>query len=738
MAPPLDLKDLKECRKHLRAGYLSFKTATQLKSKDVKKVTQTLASALNVQGTDDVVQDAILALAGNPKPPITQRKIDGAGGVRLTCICVANERAVAVEIGAGAKASDGGLLIPTCALLWRILDAANTQSTTQPWTTVFCPPFVAEKVLGGANLMAPGVLAVLRGGTDDGSDAAAPLEPGTPVALSVPGTKLSFYKRSLLCDFISALTPPPHHHHHHHTLLSYTTSGNPVPFATGVLGRAVSELPWIRGKHEGFDEGIAVHVITCFGDGLWELAGRPVPNVGFRAPASGSTMSVTSIGIAVAGLEAQEDDDESDGDEDGDDDDDDDDDDNEKDNNDAGRSVNTAQTSSGNETEETQGIDGDGSGGEEEDWMLLCFLQAIKTRLAPKGVAKAKKVFPLAMNDVYANHMRPCRPCGVNLDAKKSRYGSLRKFFEAAACDDTFEEGGALVSLTRPKPPSNEPMISSVTADHPLLAEFRPWPQHATHEAAERDEESAARRAAGECTAFELAPLTIRRVLRATTMAQVEVLGGSLGASPASVYVEEADKGNANLKACIAAHVVRQQGGGDAALPRGNDPVTLDPTLVDALFPPNQRSKLWSADVPLPTSLPFHDVASRLERALDAVWRVAGGTLRKEYTYATLPPVELRTYKEKGHALTSVGGLDKYGVDVEAAAVGLKSAMGCAARVERTPKAAGGETTLLVVQGAREGTLADYLVDAMRLHRSCLCVVQAKGVKERSKDKLKL
>ena len=218
MAPPLDLKDLKECRKHLRAGYLSFKTATQLKSKDVKKVTQTLASALNVQGTDDVVQDAILALAGNPKPPITQRKIDGAGGVRLTCICVANERAVAVEIGAGAKASDGGLLIPTCALLWRILDAANTQSTTQPWTTVFCPPFVAEKVLGGANLMAPGVLAVLRGGTDDGSDAAAPLEPGTPVALSVPGTKLSFYKRRLLCDFFylctntTTTTPPPPPH----------------------------------------------------------------------------------------------------------------------------------------------------------------------------------------------------------------------------------------------------------------------------------------------------------------------------------------------------------------------------------------------------------------------------------------------------------------------------------------------------------------------------------------------
>ena len=79
-------------------------------------------------------------------------------------------------------------------------------------------------------------------------------------------------------------------------------------------------------------------------------------------------------------------------------------------------------------------------------------------------------------------------------------------------------------------------------------------------------------------------------------------------------------------------------------------------------------------------------------------------------------------------------GLEKYGVDLDVAAGSLKGALGCACRVQSTPKASGGETYALVAQGARESSLADFVVKAVGVPRAVVHVAQAKGVKERAKD----
>ena len=234
-----------------------------MKGKEAKKTQQRVVGG--PLGESEKAAEKLAALIG--KHAMASKKVD-AGGARLALFCV-DELAIAVEIGSGNKDKDGGTVVPTPAMLWRLHDD-DGDSEPQPWTTVYTPPFVAQKILGGANLMAPGVLGVLRQG---GGEVPA----GAPVAVCVPG--------------------------------------NPRPFATGLLASATT-VPWVRGKDGEFGEGVAVHVVTCFGDGVWELAGRPIPNEGFRAPTGGAAAHVIGIGAPVAGLGADEDEDDDDDDED--------------------------------------------------------------------------------------------------------------------------------------------------------------------------------------------------------------------------------------------------------------------------------------------------------------------------------------------------------------------------------------------------------------------------------------
>ena len=89
-------------RKALRAGHLTFKGTSQLKSKELKKLQQRLCGDDGQHALGNSAGDAHASVWSSSREPVCARKVD-AGGVRLTCYCQGAERAMALEVGDAAR-----------------------------------------------------------------------------------------------------------------------------------------------------------------------------------------------------------------------------------------------------------------------------------------------------------------------------------------------------------------------------------------------------------------------------------------------------------------------------------------------------------------------------------------------------------------------------------------------------------------------------------------------------------
>ncbi|CAH2066750.1 unnamed protein product [Thlaspi arvense] len=97
---------------------------------------------------------------------------------------------------------------------------------------------------------------------------------------------------------------------------------------------------------------------------------------------------------------------------------------------------------------------------EEVDALLdQCLLQALHTTLKEKDL-------PIPGSTLWANHVLPCRPSGITLDIKKSSHKKLSKWLQSKA-------SGGMISVKEDKH-KKEIVLISVNRRHPDYSSFKP------------------------------------------------------------------------------------------------------------------------------------------------------------------------------------------------------------------------------------------------------------------------
>ena len=326
-------------------------------------------------------------------------------------------------------------LMPTIYGLWR---------APSMLPTLLVPSQVSGFVIGGADLMLPGVY-VPRG------SGLPPFEAGQLVALRV--------------------------------------AGNPLPFAVGeaLVSSAAALSSGMRGR--------GVRVLHSYRDELWAYGGRGVPNAGFSAgivrpigPEPGLTAEQAvedenaqpapseSPVAAAEGENASTETSNADG--------------------------AFAAAASSNDSDNTGRNNSDGTGAEQaapsaaassavdspppsfftvaapsaspvpsypwESWDADTLLTATLFQALRKHVTSAD--MPMLANVLYGTHMMAARPAGTNIDPKKSRWKKISAFLTHMASPEmkvlAIEENKAKGTLT----------VIGFDKHHPLLRAHRPWP----------------------------------------------------------------------------------------------------------------------------------------------------------------------------------------------------------------------------------------------------------------------
>ena len=320
-----------------------------------------------------------------------------AGGLVCRIIDV-DKRPMLFEVGQAG-------LLPTLPGLWKVPNALPS---------LFTPPEVARFMINGADLLLPGVRA---------ADAAiADLQPGAPACVRI--------------------------------------FGNDAAIAVGVL---VSSGATIAAAiaNPGATKGVALAVEHVVGDGLWRLAGRPLPNAGFTTNDSGAVSVVPLAGVDPVGMGTGTDpggscsggggDAESEATTLG-----------------GAPAADGAPVDIGDMTEDVNEDDEAGAIGmavaEMDELMKRCFLHAAI------HVEDAK--LPLLPNAFYNGHMRPKRPAGTSLDVKLSSWKKLLPFLKAMEKD-------GLCTLAPPAKGSTEPTIKALHRSAAGFAHFVGWEETA-------------------------------------------------------------------------------------------------------------------------------------------------------------------------------------------------------------------------------------------------------------------
>lgn len=539
-----------------------------------------------------------------------------AGGLVCRIIDV-DKRPMLFEVGQAG-------LLPTLPGLWKVPNALPS---------LFTPPEVARFMINGADLLLPGVRA---------ADAAiADLQPGAPACVRI--------------------------------------FGNDAAIAVGVL---VSSGATIAAAiaNPGATKGVALAVEHVVGDGLWRLAGRPLPNAGFTTNDSGAVSVVPLAGVDPVGMGTGTDpggscsggggDAESEATTLG-----------------GAPAADGAPVDIGDVTEDVTEDDEAGAIGmavaEMDELMKRCFLHAAI------HVEDAK--LPLLPNAFYNGHMRPKRPAGTSLDVKLSSWKKLLPFLKAMEKD-------GLCTLAPPAKGSTEPTIKALHRSAAGFAHFVGW-----EETAELAEARAAGSDAGAGGGIAGGGggggrLKVAKVYRPSEA--MKPLFAANGATDTKRFYEEAE-----VFALLEGHVKRAAAA-DGGAGGGSGTWALDPLLCDALFKGTQNG-----NGALPTSLGPKECRRKFIQRLEQWTRVSGGGLEKPISSRGEPPkVVITTEQRRGHHVTLIADLSHYSLDPYAAARELALLCGATANVEEQDLKSGVKKRVVVVQGLRDRTVGDWLV----------------------------
>ncbi|KAJ1619732.1 hypothetical protein T492DRAFT_848343 [Pavlovales sp. CCMP2436] len=204
----------------------NVKSEQKLSDKDAKKLQADAVRLLGISAED----------AGKLLPRKPGLSVQKCGGGLSAVIYTSEGCAVAFECGAGDA------LVPSLPSLWRMPPGT--------FPTLFVPEETAPFLVGGSDLMLPGVHGLLL------PDAGQPLVPGT-----------------VAC--VAAL-------------------GNSAPFAVGMLLVGRAELDAQLAAPGGV-KGRCLQLLHVFGDTLWLASGAPLPNRGFVVTETGKEVHPCSV-----------------------------------------------------------------------------------------------------------------------------------------------------------------------------------------------------------------------------------------------------------------------------------------------------------------------------------------------------------------------------------------------------------------------------------------------------------
>ena len=433
-------------------------------------------------------------------------------------------------------------------------------------------------------------------------------------------------------------------------------AGNPAPFAVGRLLLPGAAIAAQIGKGA---KGRALETMHAFGDALWRLC-RSKPNTGFVIGEDSksvvpieesSTLSESSALPAspplasseVAAIDAE------------------------------GTGGSTSGAAAGVPTEPPSV-----SRENADALMRLCFLQACH-RISDKQL-------PMALNALYAGHMRPLRPVGSSLDVKASSWKKLLPFMRQMASD-------GLCKLTTPKQPNAEPSLSRIERGADAYQAHQPCAH--TAEAAEG------------CGGSGSPPrVSVLRLYRPCEAQRPLFVAAGLG-EDRKAFFEEAEVMRV-LDGWISSHESLRTGAGGQKL------VTLDPLLYDALFKGDR-------DAEVVDTIQQYQLKRRWMERLEAWTKISGGVLEKPLLARQPPAVQIVTATRRGHKVTLVSGLRALGLDENIFAEEVKAIAGAGCGIEETV----GEKSQLVrrdvvVQGYWDRSVAEHLLKAYRLPEQCV------------------
>lgn len=429
-------------------------------------------------------------------------------------------------------------------------------------------------------------------------------------------------------------------------LVAIVALGNPSACAVGRLKVPAASLG-------GGGKGEAVEVLHYFGDCLWEACGsrRPKGFVGDEVQATESAAEAPSapsapeaVGTdespgepAVRGAEAEP--------------------------ADAEGAASGAEAAEEEAAADEEGPSAAAASSPEAMARALeeCLLQAIKTRVKDKDL-------PIKGNELYAQHMRPCRRAGSNIDVKSSSHKKLVAFLSHC-------ESLGWIALKAKAP---EPVVTKICRDHPDVREWKPWPRSETAEAAEPGDSKGS---AGPVARVEVEP-----VWRA---AKLKALLEAVGSAP--------EDGCLSREECIE---VLKRYADEKGLWQKNNRKRLAPDeLLLGLLGEDSGLSLDGATDKLLGSLPAcHRVAIPQGGAI--------GGMKRSVRQGKPPVVQVRTDTRRGHSVTLIHGLEAYGVDMEAFAACLQKALATSAVYEEQSS---DHQAAIMVQGFWDQACAEWL-----------------------------
>mmetsp|Transcript_12080 Transcript_12080/g.32438 ORF Transcript_12080/g.32438 Transcript_12080/m.32438 type:complete len:617 (-) Transcript_12080:227-2077(-) len=471
-------------------------------------------------------------------------------------------------------------------------------------------------------------------------------------------------------------------------------AGNASPVAVGTLAISTADAA------EGAMKGKGVAVVHVYRDMLWSFGGRAVPNPGFGAeevaacegapPPDASITGITTalasatVGGAAEDAEAHPSQDDGAGDD-----------------GPAAAPADASDAAPSGAYLEAAAV-AKLSALSMDDLLVETLKNAVASTLTDDKL-------PLDASDVYQKHMQPAKPASVPMDAKRSTFKQVAKFFKA-------QQKAKLIGTKEHK---GEIKVVSIDRSHPFFAQHAPsWPVAGGGGAASgKADEAAANNSELEAEIAAVtrsAPPKVSELVGPTHY--LEKLFAELGLAKSTLVTKEEAFERVLFAYIDKAGLSSHHGQAEDDEEEEEETVKLDAMLIDSLFKVAGGQKKGTE---FPESASLGDCESRFEQRLQAWHRVEVDGHEPRERKGPLPRIQVGAGRAAGHNKTTVSGLETYRVDPEALARYGRRLFNCTTSVAELPgkNVHDKEVTL---QGHCLREVTEHLIRVYKIPKTCI------------------